>query len=323
MLFNNGIEHAMKKWKRYLDNHGILINVEREWLSNVRYADDILLFAKSVEEMQIMIDMLSEELLNVGLEMHPSKTKILTSCNPLPCHMVDAGDMMIEVLSCDKSHKYLGRLLNMDPSMRISIEARNRLNASWAKFHEHRDALCNHNVPIGLRLRLFDTIVTPVVLYGGAVLPLSQKDLEQLDIVQRRMLRLIVGWKRYPDESWEATMHRMKARVSHALQYHAIPTWSHRFHKNRWGYASHVIFNVKNRLPYLLAEWIPLHDPAADEVPHRRPGRPRLRWDDDLHDFCAAKLGLYHWTDIERFSKLELMNHEAAFIAYCVEKPES
>ena len=118
-------------------------------------------------------------------------------------------------------------------------------------------------------------------------------------------------------------MHRMKERVSHGLRYYQVPTWSYRFHKNRWRYASHVIQNLKNRLPYLLAQWNPRHDLASDEVPYRGPGRPRLRWDDELHGFCVAKLGLQHWTDIERFTKLELMNHEKAFIQNCVEKSES
>ena len=73
----------------------------------------------------------------------------------------------------------------------------------------------------------------------------------------------------------------------------------------------------------LLAQWIPLHDPASAEVAYRGPGRLRLRWIDELHGIYAAKIGLQHWTDIERLTKLEFMNHEEAFIQYCVEKSES
>ena len=62
-------------------------------------------------------------------------------------------------------------------------------------------------------------------------MPLTAADLNQLDIVQRRMLRSVVGWVRVPDEPWKDTMLRMNARVQAALQYHPIINWKRRFAK--------------------------------------------------------------------------------------------
>ena len=49
LLFNAGLEHVFRKWKLRLADHGILVQFGQERLSNVRYADAILLFAKNVD----------------------------------------------------------------------------------------------------------------------------------------------------------------------------------------------------------------------------------------------------------------------------------
>ena len=120
---------------------------------------------------------------------------------------------MFNVLSTARSHKHRDRLINLNPKLRVERKLKNRLNVRWTKFHEHRQWLCNHHIPVGLRLGLFDGVVSPSVLFGGLVLPLSEKDLKRFDIVQRRMLRLIVGWRRTTEETWEDTMRRMEERM--------------------------------------------------------------------------------------------------------------
>ena len=103
------------------------------------------------------------------------------------------------------------------------------------------------------------------------------------NIVQRRMLRSMIGWRRFTDEPWEETMRRMKRRMADALHHYPLSSWSERFHRNRWRYAIHVVNNEKNRLPFWIAQWVPLLDPISIYMPYRGPGRPRLRWDDQLH----------------------------------------
>ena len=67
MLFNAALEIAFRKWKTRLSHHGLLLHVNHERLTNTRYADDIMLYAKSLEELQDMMAWLMEELFQVGL----------------------------------------------------------------------------------------------------------------------------------------------------------------------------------------------------------------------------------------------------------------
>ena len=81
-------------------------------ITNIRYADDMMLFAKSLVEVEDMLALLKEELANIGLEMHESKTKIMTSFNETNINFIDVDGLLLEVLPDGKAHKYLGGMLS-------------------------------------------------------------------------------------------------------------------------------------------------------------------------------------------------------------------
>ena len=78
-------------------------------MTNTRYADDILIYSKGLNELKVMMELLHDELLAVGLRMHEGKTKILTSRDSCAQSSVDVRGMPIAILSHDASHRYLGR----------------------------------------------------------------------------------------------------------------------------------------------------------------------------------------------------------------------
>ena len=59
-----------------------------------------------------------------------------------------------------------------------------------------------------------------------SILPLSKTQIESICVVQRKMLRRIVGWRRIGDEPWRDTMTRMRERVSRAMDLHHIDDWN-------------------------------------------------------------------------------------------------
>ena len=60
---------------------GILIANGLQRLFNIRFADDIVLYAKSLEELTLVAEKLTRELKKIGLSLNFQKTKILR-CNP-------------------------------------------------------------------------------------------------------------------------------------------------------------------------------------------------------------------------------------------------
>ena len=65
LLFNAGLEYAMRKWKLRVQHCGLHC-AEGELLTNVRYADELLLYAGSDIDLARMVETLVEELAAVG-----------------------------------------------------------------------------------------------------------------------------------------------------------------------------------------------------------------------------------------------------------------
>ena len=151
-------------------------------------------------------------------------------------------------------------------------------------------------MPLGLRFKLFDSTVTPTVLCGMEVLPLTAAQLQRLEAVQRRMLRNIAGWVRVEDEPWDETMRRMRARLAAALRQHLVEDWSRGVCQRRWDQAWHIAHNPTS-WPSRTTAWNPatFFDPAAVTMPCRGRGRPLTRWDDTLFTFSTQGLQQESW----------------------------
>ena len=92
-----------------------------------------------------------------------------------------------------------------------------------------------------LKLKYFHVYVTPCALYGLGALSLGKTAMERLARVQRKMLRLIIGWQRYERESWKTTMHRMKIKLSNALNIFYIESCDELVLKRKWPWASRIL----------------------------------------------------------------------------------
>ena len=78
-------------------------------MTNLRYADDVLLVRRSLPQLKNMLGDVEAEASNVGLKLHPGETKILhnnigygVGANTARC-----GSMQIEILSSERRADYL------------------------------------------------------------------------------------------------------------------------------------------------------------------------------------------------------------------------
>ena len=74
LLFNAGLEAAIQSWKSRIADCGIHVG-HTERLTNIRFADDLMVYSKSSSELAYMLEVLSEELLKVGLQPNPQKNQ--------------------------------------------------------------------------------------------------------------------------------------------------------------------------------------------------------------------------------------------------------
>ena len=94
--------------------------------------------------------------------------------------------------------------------------------------------LANKHVSWKLRLKFFNAVVTPAMLFCLHMLALTKGQLESINVLHRKMLRSIVGWVRLNGEDWSETMRRMNHRLSVALDLFPIPPWTEQLAKRQF-----------------------------------------------------------------------------------------
>ena len=84
---------------------------DHDCLTNLRFADDVMLFATSKEQIRNMLCEFKRATEKVGLRIHPDKTKILSNQSTINSDTkkhIEVDDMSIEMLTRNESVKYLG-----------------------------------------------------------------------------------------------------------------------------------------------------------------------------------------------------------------------
>ena len=171
--------------------YGVRISTEGDPLTNLRFADDCMLFAQSCSDAKKMLKRFIEISDEYGLQVHTSKTKLLTWAQfSLGRKSIQIADNTFSILAEDECERYLGRKLCLHNCQATELD--HRISASWAKFNYFREELTSKSYPLAARLRLFEALVTPTVLYGSCAWALTRTMAMDLDIVRRKMLRSVL-----------------------------------------------------------------------------------------------------------------------------------
>ena len=177
-------------------------------MTNMRFADDVLLFSTSLEKLREMLSDFKTSTEAVGLGIHPDKTKVLSNQDKVRAKEVTVNNIKIEVLTKGDSARYLGQKITFEEQE--TEEIKNRLKAAWAAFHKHRQELTSRDYRLCHRLRLFNMIITPILTYAGGTWTLIQKHEKMIKTAQREMLRLIVQTKRKYKPKKDTTKKKVK-----------------------------------------------------------------------------------------------------------------
>jgi hypothetical protein len=258
------------------------VRIDEDYLSNLRFADDVLLIGKARAQVRQMLEDMVTNASAVGLKLHMGKTKILSNVHTrrgvLRQSFVNVAGSAVEVLAFDQGVPYLGRILCFADF--YDAEIKHRISKGWAVFASLRDELCGKHYPLRARLRLFDACVSSAVLYGSGSWTMNACREHLLTSAYRKMLRKIVRTPRQmlgPEgdelEPWVAWVVRATHRAE--AQMHAM------------GFSSWVV-SQRRRKEKLFKRTIDDGQKWSAKIyrwqpeGHRRVGRPVLRWSDSL-----------------------------------------
>jgi hypothetical protein len=184
VMFTAALEEIFRRMKVEV---GININGER--MNNLRFADDIILFAEK-EDLSKLLNELNKEGRKDGMKMNKKKTKIM--CNEIARKgrrtgiMVD-GEQLEEV----NEYKYLGRLLT--PGNEMAKEIDERITSAWKRFGQYSTFLRDQRMPMCLKRKIMNTVILPSMTYGAETWSLTKRHRHKLAVTQRSMERSMLG----------------------------------------------------------------------------------------------------------------------------------
>ena len=134
-------------------------------LLDLRFADDILLFARTAHETIFLLESLLQEFAEAGLLLNSEKTVVLTNEAQPPSHLWTRTGIKLHVKNESGGHKWLGCILGVGKAGRTTVDLNHHLQAASKAFFANKTILCDRNVHVKDRLRYFDAVVSPVALF--------------------------------------------------------------------------------------------------------------------------------------------------------------
>jgi hypothetical protein len=138
-------------------------------LSDLDFADDIVLLHDSWTGMQAITSSLEQEAKKIGLNINIAKTKIMTIGNWTTTNKIQVGGEELE--ECQE-FCYLGSTINQDGGCEREIMI--RLGKANAVFGRLWRIWASRNISVVVKVRLYEALVMSVLLYGAETWPMKQ-----------------------------------------------------------------------------------------------------------------------------------------------------
>ncbi|KAL4120153.1 hypothetical protein QTP88_012884 [Uroleucon formosanum] len=187
ILFNFYSEYIFREALNEIEE-GISINGTR--LNNLSYADDAIVFADSIEGLQLLMDRITEASMRYGLDINTNKTKFMI----ISKEDITGVHLSINQSRIERVHKYqyLGTVINDQWDNAEEIKC--RIGKARSVFNLMNASFKSHNLSIQLKIRLLRCYMFSTLLYGAETWTLTKATSNKLEVFElwlyRRILRI-------------------------------------------------------------------------------------------------------------------------------------
>ena len=124
-----------------------------------------------------------------GLKVNIGKTEVMVSSRRGT--KVNIKDSQGTSLRQVNKFKYLGVSISEEGGSEEAVRA--RVSAAWGKWRDISGVISDKNMPRKLKIKLYMTVIRPVLLYGAECWTVRKKEEQILEKTEMRMLRRIKG----------------------------------------------------------------------------------------------------------------------------------
>ena len=161
----------------------------------ILYADDVVLFCRTVKEAEMILNILNDTCRRFGLTISFKKTKTQVFNNEELAKQDTLFTIGSEKIENVCSFVYLGQGITNDPS---SCFTQYRIERAIGKFYELKAVLCDTNVNLRTRRKILESCVRSRLTYGTSAWFPNEREMKKLEGCWNHFLRNMVkgGWKR-------------------------------------------------------------------------------------------------------------------------------
>ena len=145
--------------------------------TDLSYADDLAVIAKTRQELLKMMKALIEESSHFGLKVNFTKTKIM----PIGPNAMVFTDQTIKIAGKDVevvcSFEYLGRILNNKADDTAAVEQ--RIAKGWQVFQNKKSIITHRRLSMEAKKQTIESYILPSVLYASETITWSHLLLEK------------------------------------------------------------------------------------------------------------------------------------------------
>ncbi|XP_078603943.1 uncharacterized protein LOC144877771 [Branchiostoma floridae x Branchiostoma japonicum] len=223
-------------------------------LDDLDFADDLALLSHSIRQMREKAQKLEHNSGQVGLTINAKKTKEMRvktvgNAKPVCCRGTE-----LEIV---KEFTYLGSVISSDGGATKDVDA--RIGKAKAAFAQLKPVWRARNISLRTKLRIFESNVKSILLYGCETWGLTQLNTSKLQTFINARLRYILGiwWpQKISNEDLLERTGQEPVEVS--------------IRRRKWRWIGHTLRKPPSSITRTVLEWNPQGK--------RRRGRPRLSW---------------------------------------------
>ena len=237
------------------------VHIQGQLINNLRFADDIALLAESKEDLQSLVNAVSESSTNMGLKINIGKTEV---------QVISKKDVTIDISINNTKLKqvdnfiYLGGKISQKGSCTEDIK--HRIGKALGAVQILNDIWTSKDISTATKIHLYQTLILSILMYGSETWTIKKEDENRLLVFEMACLRKIMGVSRL-DKIRNTTI-----RKTVGLKYDVIE----KITQKRLQYYGHIMRMDAHRLPY-----ITLNGLVHGERPR---GRPVKRWLDGIKE---------------------------------------
>jgi hypothetical protein len=257
-------------------------------VSHLEYADDLALLEENAQRLQLAVDRIKDCSAGIGLLLNVAKCKNISSAgNQAP---VTIDNVPVETV---KQFNYLGSTI--DPSGDIDTEIAARLGKASGAFKAISKAtFSRRQLSTRVKLRLFNALIMPILLYGLETVALTVGNLRKLEAFENFRLRTIlrIDWR---DNITNRRVYQMAGKTGSLRE-------TIRLRRLKW--LGHISRRGEGNL---------VHSCFFSNIPpnwRRRPGGQKLSWRRVVETDVEEKMRIY--SRMPGFNWNEMVKEQAA-----------